>query len=88
MRHLLVVLLLVTGTLGRAYADLPDSDTIVARHGNIRITAMFHASVRIRYGGRIIDVDPVSAANWTEKADVILIHILTRIISTLTQLPP
>jgi len=49
------------------------SDLIPAKGGNIRITPKFHGSLQIEYRGKVIVVDPVSAASWTKKADIILI---------------
>ena len=51
----------------------PVSDTIPAHGGAIRITPIFHASLQIEYGGKVIDVDPVGAGSYTRKADLILI---------------
>ena len=51
----------------------PQTSTIAAAGGPIRITAIFHASTQIEYRGRVIDIDPVSAGRYTKKADIILV---------------
>jgi len=51
----------------------PSTSIIPTKNGPIKITAKFHASTQIEYRGKVIIVDPVSAASWTKKADVILI---------------
>lgn len=64
--------LLVLGAARASFAA-PSSETISAKGGPIRITAKFHASTQIEYGGKVIVIDPVRFGSWTKKADVILI---------------
>lgn len=54
-------------------AAAPSSATIPTPYKPILVTAKFHASTQIEYGGKVIIVDPVSAASWTKKADLVLI---------------
>ncbi len=51
----------------------PQSSTVQAAGGPIRVTAIFHASTQIEYMGSVIDIDPVSAGRYTKKADIILV---------------
>ncbi len=51
----------------------PQTSTIQAAGGPIKVTAIFHASTQIEYRGRVIDVDPISAGSYRKKADLILI---------------
>lgn len=51
----------------------PASDTIAAKNGPIKVTALFHASTMLQYGPLTIYVDPVGAASYTRKADAVLI---------------
>ena len=51
----------------------PSTSIIPTKDGPIRITAKFHASTQIEYRGKVIVIDPVTAASWTKKADLILI---------------
>ncbi|HEX8833292.1 MAG TPA: MBL fold metallo-hydrolase [Abditibacteriaceae bacterium] len=66
-------LTLSASTLSVCAHAAPSVDIIPAKGGPIRITAKFHASTQIEYRGKVIVVDPVSAASWTKKADFILI---------------
>lgn len=47
----------------------PQTDKV----GPIRLTALFHASTQLEHAGKVVMVDPVSAASLTKKADLILI---------------
>ena len=49
------------------------SDNIALMGGVMRVTPLFHASLMLEYRGKVIYVDPVSAASLTKKADLILI---------------
>ena len=52
------------------------TDTIATNNGNLEITFIGHASLMFRYGGQVIDVDPVSReADYSKmpKADIILV---------------
>jgi L-ascorbate metabolism protein UlaG (beta-lactamase superfamily) len=51
------------------------SDKIPATGGDIIITAISHASVRIEFGGNVIQVDPVGAANYAQApaGDLVLV---------------
>jgi L-ascorbate metabolism protein UlaG (beta-lactamase superfamily) len=51
------------------------SDKIPATGGDILITAISHASVRIEFGGTVIHVDPVGAANYAQApaGDLVLV---------------
>jgi L-ascorbate metabolism protein UlaG (beta-lactamase superfamily) len=59
--------------VSNANAARPSSSAVSTPHGRILITAKFHASTQIEYGPKVIIVDPVSAASWTKKADLVLI---------------
>ncbi|HEX8550231.1 MAG TPA: MBL fold metallo-hydrolase [Abditibacteriaceae bacterium] len=74
MKRFLAFALLVSASVAapRAHAA-PSVSIIPTKSGPIRITAKFHASTQIEYRGKVIVVDPVMAASWTKKADVILI---------------
>lgn len=56
-----------------AKAAPPATTTVGTPYGRILITAKFHASTQIEYGDKVIIVDPLSAAPWTKKADLVLI---------------
>lgn len=49
------------------------SDNIALMGGVLRVTPLFHASLMLEYRGKVIYVDPVSAAQLPKKADLILI---------------
>ncbi len=51
----------------------PSSDTIPAKGAPIKVTALIHASTMLQYGPLTIYVDPISAASYTRKADMVLI---------------
>ena len=51
----------------------PTSDIIKTKDGVLRITPKFHGSFQITFGGKVFEIDPVSAASYTRKADYILI---------------
>ena len=55
---------------------LPNPPEIIqAKGGPIKITPIYHASMQIEYRGRVIQVDPFSAGDYTgaKKADYVLI---------------
>ncbi len=74
MRKFLLVLALA-GTLSARANALPAPDVIPAQGGAIRITPIYHGSLQIEYGGKVIHVDPFSAGDYTgaKKADFVLI---------------
>jgi L-ascorbate metabolism protein UlaG (beta-lactamase superfamily) len=51
------------------------TDTIPAAGGNIAITPLYHASVQIEHGGKVIQVDPTKEGNAfsPKRADVIFV---------------
>ena len=51
----------------------PATDTIAAKNGPIQVTALIHASTMLQYGPMTIYVDPIGAATYTRKADLVLI---------------
>jgi L-ascorbate metabolism protein UlaG (beta-lactamase superfamily) len=53
-------------------APLP-GDNIALMGGVMRLTPLFHASLMLEYKGKVIYVDPVSAAPLPKKADLIII---------------
>ncbi len=62
--------------ISHAAHALPNpTDVIPAQGGPIRITPIYHASLQIEYRGKVIQVDPFSAGDFTgaKKADLILI---------------
>jgi L-ascorbate metabolism protein UlaG (beta-lactamase superfamily) len=67
-RNALIAALLVS-------VPLVGADTFPATGGDIQITPLMHASVQIEHAGKVIQVDPWSAANLTnaKPADLILI---------------
>lgn len=74
-KTLLCVLLASAASLSATKAAPLPSDVIPAQGGPIRITPIYHASVQIEYRGKVIQVDPFSAGDYSgaKKADVILI---------------
>ena len=56
-------------------AHHPDArfDTEAATGGPVRITPLTHASLRLEFAGKIIDIDPTGDYSWMPKADLILI---------------
>ena len=74
MKRILIVLSAVF-SLALTVVAAPISTTIAAKGGPIRVTPIFHASLRIEYGGKTIYVDPVSAGDYSgaKKADLIFI---------------
>lgn len=66
-----VVTILISNTAAKTAR--PTSDTIQTRNGVLRITPKFHGSFQIEFAGLLIEIDPVSAASYTRKADYILI---------------
>ena len=71
--------IVVATTIGAAAANaqpkaapLP-SDNIALMGGVMRVTPLFHASLMLEYRGKVIYVDPVSAASLPKKADLIFI---------------
>jgi len=56
-----------------AKPSVPTTDTIQTKDGPIRITPKFHGSFQITFAGKVFEIDPVSAAGYTRKADYILI---------------
>jgi L-ascorbate metabolism protein UlaG (beta-lactamase superfamily) len=65
----------VACSTARAFALPNPSEVIQARDGPIKITPIYHASLQIEYHGKVIQVDPFSAGDYTgaKKADLILI---------------
>lgn len=52
------------------------TDTISTDSGNLEITFIGHASLMFRYGGKVIDIDPVSRqADYTKMPDADLILV-------------
>ena len=49
------------------------SDNIALMGGVMRVTPLFHASLMLEYRGKVIYVDPISAALLPKKADLVLI---------------
>lgn len=75
MRKFFLVLALA-GAMGTRANALPNAaEVIPAQGGAIRITPIYHASLQIEYRGKVIQVDPFSAGDFSgaKKADVILI---------------
>ena len=70
MRHVLILL----GTLSIATSALA-ADTFKAKGGDIEITPLMHSSVQIEHAGKVIYVDPWSAADLSraKPADLILV---------------
>ena len=73
MRILSSITLLVL--VGSWSVSTQSSNRVSARGGDIVITPLLHASVQVEHAGRVIQVDPWSAANLTEAkpADLILV---------------
>ncbi|RYG66794.1 MBL fold metallo-hydrolase [bacterium] len=74
MKRLLLTLALV-GFGGAAHALPNPTEVIPAQGGPIRITPIYHGSLQIEYKGKVIQVDPFSAGDYSgaKKADLILI---------------
>jgi len=51
----------------------PSTSTIATSYKSITVTAKFHASTQVEFGNKVIIIDPVSAASWTRKADLVVI---------------
>lgn len=62
-------------TVVTAHALPNPSEKIPAQGGPIIITPIYHASLQIEYRGKVIQVDPFSAGDYTgaKKADLVLI---------------
>ncbi len=71
MKPLLLSLALATAATPMLAA--PSSDTIAAKGAPIKVTALIHASTMLQYGPLTIYVDPISAASYTRKADMVLV---------------
>ncbi|BCM91397.1 hypothetical protein IAD21_03269 [Abditibacteriota bacterium] len=69
----LTAFLVFSASAARALPNPPE--IVPAQGGPIKITPIFHASMQIEYGGKVIQVDPFSAGDYTgaKKADLILI---------------
>jgi L-ascorbate metabolism protein UlaG (beta-lactamase superfamily) len=59
----------------QASTPVAASSQIVSEVGDIRITAITHASFQIEYGGKVIHVDPTSPGDYSKasQADLVLI---------------
>lgn len=79
MSHLGATLLLgaavAAAPLVMTAAQLPAPDAITAAGGAITIRPINHATLQFSFGGKVIDIDPVAAGNYTGLAapDVILV---------------
>jgi len=62
-------------TIGLGGVALSATDAIPAAGGNIEITPLYHASLQIEYGGKVIQVDPTKQGNafGPKPADLILV---------------
>jgi L-ascorbate metabolism protein UlaG (beta-lactamase superfamily) len=51
------------------------ASTSVSEVGDVRVTAITHASLQLEYGGKVIHVDPTSAGDYsaTKQADLVLV---------------
>jgi L-ascorbate metabolism protein UlaG (beta-lactamase superfamily) len=67
--------LTILTAMATAFLYAAPSDTIPASGGDITITPLNHATLQIKHGPHVIDVDPVAQATYTGLAapDVILI---------------
>jgi L-ascorbate metabolism protein UlaG (beta-lactamase superfamily) len=67
--------LLSLASLANAATSSHQSDVIVTSGGELRVTPVFHGSVMLEFGGKVIHVDPWSQGNYTDlpPADLILI---------------
>jgi L-ascorbate metabolism protein UlaG (beta-lactamase superfamily) len=75
MKPWLLSLALAT-TLGARAMALPNpTEVIPAQGGSIRITPIYHASMQIEYKGKVFQIDPFSAGDYSgaKKADYIII---------------
>jgi L-ascorbate metabolism protein UlaG (beta-lactamase superfamily) len=66
----------VAGTLTGAVHALPNpAEVIPAKGGAIQITPVYHASMQIEYKGKVFQIDPFSAGDYTgaKKADFVFI---------------
>src|SRR5665213_3807418 len=72
---LIAILVLVSGTRLRADNANHQSDVIQTSKGDLRITPIYHGSVMLEFGGKVIHVDPWSKADFTgfPPADLIVI---------------
>jgi L-ascorbate metabolism protein UlaG (beta-lactamase superfamily) len=66
---------LCAATLAAAVMIAATSDTIPASGGDITITPLNHATLQIKHGTHVIDVDPVGQADYTGLAAPTLILI-------------
>src|SRR6202040_1283262 len=71
---LLVSLLTLSRTL-RADSSNHQADVIKTSQGELRITPIYHGSVMLEFGGKVIHVDPGSQGDYTgiPQADLIVI---------------
>jgi L-ascorbate metabolism protein UlaG (beta-lactamase superfamily) len=75
MKRFLLTLALVGACATNSHALPNQAEIIPAQGGPIRITPIYHASMQIEYKGKVIQVDPFSAGDYTgaKKADFVFI---------------
>ncbi|HEV7892064.1 MAG TPA: MBL fold metallo-hydrolase [Pyrinomonadaceae bacterium] len=64
-----------TSTLQQTPTTGASATQAASEVGDIRVTAITHASFQLEYGGRVIHVDPTSAGDYsaTKQADLVLV---------------
>src|SRR4029077_5008042 len=72
---LLAVLLLVSPAHFRAATSNRRTDAIQTSRGELRLTPLYHGSVMLEFGGKVIHVDPWSQGDFTglPPADLIVV---------------
>jgi L-ascorbate metabolism protein UlaG (beta-lactamase superfamily) len=77
MRARNLCLLLLTGSSLAVGAAIPNhqADIVETSKGPLKITPLYHGSVMLEFGGKVIHIDPWSQADYTgiPKADLIVI---------------
>src|SRR5271169_7011580 len=77
MRAKCLCILLLTGATLAFGAATPNhqADIVETSRGPLKITPLFHGSVMLEFGGKIIHIDPWSQADYSglPQADLILI---------------
>jgi L-ascorbate metabolism protein UlaG (beta-lactamase superfamily) len=69
------VLILVSAHLSRAATSNRQADVVQTSRGELRLTPIYHGSVMLEFGGKVIHVDPWSQGDFTglPQADLIVI---------------
>src|SRR5271169_6306244 len=71
----LTVLLLAISVILHATTSNRETDVVQTSRGELRIMPIFHGSVMLEFGGKVIHIDPWSQGDYTglPQADLIII---------------